>query len=81
MFVSKITKEHFFSIQRTYIECTRDNAIPIELQRLMNLDVPGSEVLSIASGYAPYFSHPELLAEMIVSSYLTKLQALPFSSG
>jgi len=67
MFVSEITKEHFFSIPRTYIECTRDNAIPIELQRLMNLDVPGSEVLSIASGHAPYFSHPELLAEMIVS--------------
>lgn len=67
MFVSAITKENFFSIPRTYIECTRDNAIPIELQRLMISEVPGSEVLSIESSHAPYFSHAELLAEMIVS--------------
>jgi pimeloyl-ACP methyl ester carboxylesterase len=67
MFVSAITKEHYFSIPRTYIECTRDKAIPIELQRSMISEVPGSEVLSIASGHAPYFSHADILAEMILS--------------
>lgn len=67
MFVSAITGERFFCIPRTYIECTQDKAIPIELQRLMISQVPGSEVLSIPSGHAPYFSHAELLSELIVS--------------
>ena len=66
-FVSAITQERFFCIPRTYIECTEDKAIPIELQRLMILQVPGSEVLSIPSGHAPYFTHAELLSELIVS--------------
>lgn len=66
-FVSAITQERFFCIPRTYIECTEDKAIPIELQRLMILQVPGSEVLSIPSGHAPYFSHTEVLSELIVS--------------
>ena len=67
MLVSAITRERFFCIPRTYIECTQDKAIPIELQRLMISQVPGSEVLSIPSGHAPYFSHSEILSELMLS--------------
>ena len=63
--VSTITAERFGKIPRVYIECTLDKALPIECQRLMNQDVPGAKVVSLAASHSPFFSMPAELAQMI----------------
>jgi pimeloyl-ACP methyl ester carboxylesterase len=57
-----LTEERFGSVPRWYIECTRDNAIRINLQRKMVAMTP-CQVLSLPSGHSPFFSHPEELVD------------------
>jgi len=63
--ISEITSERYGRIPRLYIECTRDNAVPIETQRLMINDVPGAKVVSIATSHSSFFSKPAELARII----------------
>ncbi|WP_244830492.1 alpha/beta fold hydrolase [Caballeronia sp. TF1N1] len=59
------TKERYGSIPRVFIECTKDLALPIAQQRLMQADVPGAEVVTIETSHSPFFSQPAQLAEII----------------
>jgi len=63
--ISEITSERYGRIPRLYIECTLDNAVPIETQRLMINDVPGAKVVSIATSHSSFFSKPAELARII----------------
>lgn len=65
--VSEATAARWGRIPRVYIECTLDNALPIETQRLMISENPGTTVASIESSHSPFFSQPDRLTEIILS--------------
>ena len=51
---------------RAYIECLRDRAIPLELQRLMVAALP-CLVSSLDTDHSPFYSAPEALCEQLAS--------------
>ena len=52
-----LTEERFGSVPRWYIECTHDNAVRINLQRLMVKMTP-CKVITMECGHSPFFSNP-----------------------
>jgi hypothetical protein len=58
------TEERFGSVPRWYIECLRDNAITLSMQRWMIQQTP-CKVLTLDSGHSPFFSMPETLVERL----------------
>lgn len=61
----QVTDANFGKLPKYYIECTMDNAIPVEIQRAM---YAGKVIksYSLESGHTPNFSQPEELAEIIM---------------
>ena len=57
-----LTEERFGSVPRWYIECTHDNAVRINLQRLMVKKTP-CKVITMECGHSPFFSNTEELVE------------------
>jgi pimeloyl-ACP methyl ester carboxylesterase len=53
-------------IPRYYIECVRDRAISIGMQREMQRHSPCRKTFSIDTDHSPFFSAPETLAEALV---------------
>lgn len=66
-YVSEVTAGRWGKIPRVYIECKADKAIPIETQRLMISDNPGTTVISIDSSHSAFFSQPDKLTEIILA--------------
>jgi pimeloyl-ACP methyl ester carboxylesterase len=58
------TEERFGSVPRWYIECLRDNAITLNMQRWMLQQTP-CKVLTLDSGHSPFLSMPETLVERL----------------
>jgi pimeloyl-ACP methyl ester carboxylesterase len=58
----QITDANYGSVPRVYIECLRDKAIPIALQRRMQSALPCRQVLAIDTDHSPFFSRPDELA-------------------
>jgi pimeloyl-ACP methyl ester carboxylesterase len=56
-----VTEERFGSVQRAYIECTDDQAIPIDNQRAMQKAGLVNLTISLNSDHAPFFSQPDAL--------------------
>ena len=52
-------------IPRYYIECARDRAITLKLQREMQKHSPSRETFSIDTDHSPFFSTPERLADIL----------------
>lgn len=59
---AQTTPERFGSVQRAFIECERDNAIPIDMQRAMIAAQPCDRVFTIDTDHSPFYSAPEELA-------------------
>lgn len=59
---AQTTPERFGSVQRAYIECLRDRAIPIAMQRSMIAAQPCDQVFTIDSDHSPFYSAPEELS-------------------
>ena len=59
------TPEHWGRIPRYYIECARDRAITLMLQREMQKHSPCRQTFSIDTDHSPFFSAPEELAEIL----------------
>jgi hypothetical protein len=57
-----LTDERYGSVPRWYIECTHDNAVRINLQRLMVKKTP-CKVITMECGHSPFFSNTEELVE------------------
>jgi len=53
-------------IPRYYIECQRDRAITVGLQRAMQKHAPCRETFSIDTDHSPFFSAPEELVDILV---------------
>jgi pimeloyl-ACP methyl ester carboxylesterase len=60
----KLTPQGYGRVPRAYIECLRDRAIPLELQRLMVAATP-CRVASMDTDHSPFFSAPEALCEQL----------------
>lgn len=63
----RITPERAGRLPRAYIECRRDGAISLALQRHMQRAVPCETVLEIDTDHSPFFSRPAELAEQLLS--------------
>jgi pimeloyl-ACP methyl ester carboxylesterase len=59
-----LTAERFGSVPRLYIECKRDNALPITLQRKMTALTP-CRTEKLYTDHSPFYSMPEELAELL----------------
>jgi pimeloyl-ACP methyl ester carboxylesterase len=61
-----VTTERFGGVRRAYIECAEDKSILIELQKLMQSDLPCEVVHTIAADHSPFFSAPDKLIEALL---------------
>ena len=59
------TTSRYAGLRRVYVECTEDRAIPLAMQRKMQHDVPGAEIVTLTASHSPFFSQPEALAEIL----------------
>lgn len=60
-----VTDERFGRIPRTYIECLQDCAIPLELQRSMQRELPCRRCFALDTDHSPFYSGPELLVDTL----------------
>ncbi len=58
----QLTDARCMRIPRVYVECLRDQAMPISLQREQHSDLPCAKVVSLDTSHSPFFSAPEALA-------------------
>ena len=65
MYELEVTNENFGRIPKYYIECTEDQAIPIEIQRSM-YSGNVKKVFTLNSSHTPNFSQPEKLANILL---------------
>jgi pimeloyl-ACP methyl ester carboxylesterase len=56
-----VTGARYGTIPRAYIECTQDQAVPLELQRAFQADLPCDRVITLETDHSPFYSAPELL--------------------
>lgn len=60
-----ITERNFGRVRRYYIECLQDRVLPIALQRAIRDGVRFTDVYSLDTGHAPFFSAPQELAAIL----------------
>lgn len=60
-----ITEARAGRVPRAYIECLRDRAIPLWLQRQMQAARPCTPVLALPTGHSPFFAAPGALAALL----------------
>jgi pimeloyl-ACP methyl ester carboxylesterase len=63
----RTTAGNWGRVPRVYIECLRDRAIPVALQRRMYTASPCGKVLSLDTDHSPFLSAPEALAAHLTS--------------
>ena len=63
----RLTKQRYNSVPRVFIECLRDGAIPIEMQRQMVAELPCERVMTLDTSHSPFFSAPRELADHLLS--------------
>lgn len=59
------TPRSITGIERHYITCSNDRAIPLSVQWQMIQDVPGCTVHAIGTSHSPFFSAPDQLATVL----------------
>ena len=62
-----ITEERAGSVRRVYIECLRDGAVPVSLQRTMHAARPCERVFELDTDHSPFLSTPDALADILLS--------------
>lgn len=60
-----LSDARFGRVPRTYIECTEDRAVPLDLQRLMQADLPCDRVHTLECDHSPFYSCPQTLAALL----------------
>ena len=63
----RVTDSRFGSVPRVYIECLRDKAIPVALQRRMARNAACDIVASLDTDHSPFFSTPVSLVDCLLS--------------
>jgi len=62
-----LTAQRYGRVPRVFIECLKDGAIPIAMQRRMVADAPCQKVLTLDTSHSPFFSAPQELADKLAS--------------
>jgi pimeloyl-ACP methyl ester carboxylesterase len=67
-FTSKVnvSAARYGRVKRAYIECSEDNAIPIELQRKMREALACNPVVTLDTDHSPFFSASEALCRALI---------------
>ncbi len=60
------TAENWGRVPRYYVECARDRAITLKLQREMQKHSPCRQTFSIDTDHSPFLSAPEQLADILL---------------
>jgi pimeloyl-ACP methyl ester carboxylesterase len=63
----EVTGQRFGSVPRAFIETSRDRAVSLEAQRLMQSRLPCAPVFTLDSDHSPFLSQPEALARILIS--------------
>ena len=63
----RLSEARYGSVPRVFIECLRDGAIPIEMQRQMVAALPCVKVMTLDTSHSPFFSAPQELADHLLS--------------
>jgi pimeloyl-ACP methyl ester carboxylesterase len=61
----RVTDGKFGRVPRVYVECLRDKAMPISLQRKMHASTPCQQVVSLDTDHSPFFSRADDLAQLL----------------
>jgi pimeloyl-ACP methyl ester carboxylesterase len=61
----RVSEARFGRVPRAYIECARDQAVPLTLQRRMHAALPCDPVITLDTDHSPFFSAPEALADAL----------------
>lgn len=61
-----LTDDRYGRVPRVYIECLEDDIISLALQRDMVAKAGVREVVSLPTDHSPFFSAPDLLADVLV---------------
>lgn len=61
-----VTNERFGRVPRTYVECTRDRAITLPLQRRMQQALPCRERITLETDHSPFFSQTAELTNALL---------------
>jgi pimeloyl-ACP methyl ester carboxylesterase len=61
----RTSTQRFGRIPRTYIECRRDRAMTLRMQRIMHSNTPCAQLLAIDSDHSPFLSAPDELADRL----------------
>jgi hypothetical protein len=64
----RLTDENFGRVPRDYIECVRDQAIPLSAQRSMHTALPCRQVMSMDTAHSPFYANPEELTRHLLAS-------------
>ena len=76
-----VSDANFGRVPRIYIECRRDNTIPLTLQRGMQANVPCQKVLSMDTDHSPFFSAPEALVAHLTALSVTESRDTDWNLG
>ncbi|MFB0872612.1 MULTISPECIES: alpha/beta fold hydrolase [unclassified Sphingobium] len=63
-----LSQDRFGSLPRAYVECLRDNALPIEMQRLQQECLPCDPVFAMDTGHSPFLQAPDLLTSHLIAA-------------
>jgi pimeloyl-ACP methyl ester carboxylesterase len=61
----RVTDGKYGTVPRVYVECLRDKAMPVSLQRKMHAATPCQQILSLDTDHSPFFSRPDELARLL----------------
>ena len=67
-----LTRERYETVPRAYIECLRDRAVPIELQRELQAQLPCHPVATLDTDHCPFMSDPAGLVRAIAKAVQEK---------
>ena len=60
-----LSDDRFGRVTRVFIECTRDRAITLAAQRLMQAALPCERTFSLDTDHSPFFSRPDELCAIL----------------
>lgn len=66
MIVPHWTAEGAGTVPRLYIEALQDRSVPIAVQRIMQMLVPGARIETIDTDHAPQLSRPDRVASILL---------------
>jgi pimeloyl-ACP methyl ester carboxylesterase len=65
-FLERVPRPAWHDIESTYVVCSRDQAIPVDLQRQV-LAPRATHTIELDSSHSPFFSQPQALSDLLIA--------------